>query len=107
MAVDELFAKEVVEKLSCHGEITHKKMFGGIGIFKDGIMFAKIGGNKLWFRVDEINQPDFEKAGMKAFHSEKKGKGMPYWEIPPSIYESDSLADWVKKAQEAAIRNKK
>lgn len=108
MAVNENFLQETLFKLQGIDGLSHKRMFGGVGIFSNDLMFAKIGGEKLWFRVDAINQPEFEAAGMKAFHSEKKGKGMPYWEVPEKILEDkDAIIQWAKKALEAAIRNKK
>ena len=70
-------------------------MFGGIGIFKDELMFAKIGGDTFRLKVDESNQKQLEERGMKPFHSEKKKKGMPYWEVPQDILEDRTeFAKW-------------
>ncbi len=103
MAVNEEYLKFVQDQLTEFGEIEIKKMFGGIGIFKEGLMFAKIGGDTFRLKVDESNQKDYEEKGMKPFFSEKKKKGMPYWEVPQDILEDrKELASWATKSFEIA-----
>lgn len=98
--------KELVENhLSGFDGLHFKNMFGGIGIFHDGKMFAKIGGGKLYLKVDEHNQGDFEAAGMKPYFSEKKKKGMPYWEVPAEVTKDpQTFVQWAQKSIEAAER---
>ena len=71
-------------------------------------MFGKIGGDTLRLKVDEHNQKDYEEKGMSPYFSEKKKKGMPYWEVPLDVFDDrKELAKWATKSYEAAIRNKK
>lgn len=99
MAINEEYLKYIQEQLSDFGPIEIKRMFGGIGIFKDSIMFAKIGSNTFRLKVDASNQKQFENFGMKPFHSEKKKKGMPYWEVPTEILENRTeLAKWANQS---------
>jgi TfoX/Sxy family transcriptional regulator of competence genes len=42
MAYSENYLNFVIDQLSEFGDFEHKKMFGGIGFFKDGKMFAGI-----------------------------------------------------------------
>ncbi len=108
MAVNEEYLKYVQDQLSEFGEIEIKRMFGGIGIFKDGLMFAKIGGDTFRLKVDESNQKQFEDRGMKPFYSEKKKKGMPYWEVPQEILEDrKELAKWANQSFDIALKLKK
>lgn len=103
MAVNEEYLKFVQDQLSEFGAVDIKRMFGGIGIFKEGLMFAKIGGDTFRLKVDESNQADFEKHGMKPYFSETKKKGMPYWEVPQAVLEDRSeLAKWAKKSFDIA-----
>lgn len=103
MAVNEDYLKYIQDQLSEFGEIDIKRMFGGIGIFKEGLMFAKIGGDTFRLKVDETNKKQFEDRGMKPFHSETKKKGMPYWEVPIDILENRSLmAKWALQSLEIA-----
>ena len=67
-------------------------MFDGIGFFRDGLMFAKMSGETFCLEVDEENQKDFEERGMTPYFSEKKKKGMPYWEVPIDVIEDRDLS---------------
>ncbi len=108
MAVNEEYLKYIQDQLTEFGDIYIKRMFGGIGIFKDGLMFAKIGGDTFRLKVDESNQKQFEDRGMKPFHSEKKKKGMPYWEVPQDILEDRTeLAKWANQSYIIALKSKK
>ncbi len=108
MAVSEEYLNYVTDQLSEFGQVDVKKMFGGIGLFHQGLMFGKIGSDVLRLKVDEFNKKEYEDKGMKPFYSEKKKKGMPYWEVPADILEDkNKLKDWVTKSYEAAVRTKK
>lgn len=105
MAVDESYLKFIQDQLSEFGEFEIKRMFGGIGMFKDGLMFGKIGGNTFRLKVNETNKAAFEARGMKPFVSATKKKGMPYWEVPQEILEDRSLlAEWANTSVGIAIR---
>ncbi len=103
MAIDEQFFQFVLDQLAGIKDITFKRMFGGVGLFKDDLMFAKIGGNTLRLKVDESNQQQFIDKGMKPYYSEKKKKGMPYWEVPSEILENaENLTKWANQSIEIA-----
>lgn len=99
----------VVQELASLGNLTTKNMFGGVGIFLDGVMFAKIAGDgTLSFRVDDTNRADYEQLGSEQFYSPDKKKGMPYYRVPDEILEDQSaLIQWAHKAHAVALANKK
>lgn len=108
MAVNEDYLNFVLDQLDGVGEIDMKRMFGGVGFFHDGLMFGKIGGDTFRLKVDDHNKKEYEDKGMKPFFSEKKKKGMPYWEVPVDVLENkDKLTIWAQKSIEAAKRAKK
>lgn len=108
MAVNEDYQEYIKDQLADFGNFEMKKMFGGIGIFREGLMFGMIGGNTFRLKVDELNQPDFEAHGMKPYVNDKKKKGMPYWEVPAVVLEDRQvLKTWAEKAFNAAERTKK
>ena len=84
-------------------------MFGGIGIFKDGLMFGMIDGQEVFrLKVDETNQQQYESRGMQPFYAASKKKGMPYWEVPADILENKTeLAKWAKASFDIAKKNAK
>lgn len=108
MAVNESYLDYVRDQLSDFGNFEIKKMFGGIGIFREGLMFGMIGSDTFRLKVDEHNQADFEELGMKPYFNKNKKKGMPYWEVPTSVLEDRTLLSaWALKSYEAAVRTKK
>ena len=108
MAVSEEYRLYILNQLNAFGNVEEKRMFGGVGLFRDGLMFGKIGGKTLYFKVDDDNRAAYEEAGMKAFHSASKKKGMPYWEVPVDVIkDAKELAKWAEDAYQAAIRAKK
>jgi DNA transformation protein len=108
MAINQSQLDFIIDQLQGVGEFTHKRMFGGIGFFKDGIMFALLGNGIFNLRVDESNVEDYNAYGMKRFLATEEKKGLPYYEVPVDILEDkDKLTEWALVAFEAAVRNKK
>ena len=92
-AADEV-AESLLEKLEPLGEVTSRKMFGGVGIFESGSMFALVTSHGVpHLKVNESNQAQFDKEDAKRF-----GK-MPYYEIPGRVLANTrSLRSWAKKS---------
>ena len=67
MTVTESFRLYVSEQLSRIRPVTTRPMFGGVGIYADGLFFALIDDDVLYFKVDDSNRPDFEEHGMGPF----------------------------------------
>lgn len=108
MAVREEYLAYIIDQLSEFGSVDSKKMFGGIGLFRQNLMFGMIGGEVFRLKVDEQNQKEYEERGMTQFPAGKKKKGMPYWEVPSEVLEDKAeLAKWATKSFEAAQRAKK
>lgn len=109
MAVSREFQEYILERLECVGEVTAKKMFGGLGLYLGGIFFALAAENTLYFKVDDHNRPEFVKAGCKPFRPfTDKDYEMSYFEVPADVLEDDSLLrQWADKAFAAALNGKK
>jgi DNA transformation protein len=109
MAVSESTTQFVKEQLSEFADVEMKKMFGGVGIFLNGIMFALITAKgQFMMRVGESNIQDFKAKGSQPFNHEKKGRAMPYWEVPVEVAENrDVLKVWAAKAYDVATAAKK
>lgn len=68
MKVSEDYKSYIEEQFSAYGDVDFKKMFGGYGIFREGIMFAMISpGDIFRMRADENNVGDYQKEGMQQF----------------------------------------
>ncbi|MEX1294837.1 MAG: TfoX/Sxy family protein [Candidatus Limnocylindrales bacterium] len=95
-------AAALAETLSALG-VTSKSMFGGHGLFKDGVMFAIVDSEgRLYLRADGSTAMAFESAGSTQ-HAR-----MPYWEVPEPIREdADQLREWAATAAEVAARGRR
>ena len=109
MAVSESYTTFIEEQLTKFDGAQMKKMFGGIGISKEGTMFAMITAKeRFYLRTDESTKGKFEAKGMGPFNHSKKGKGMPYHEVPAEVVEDvDKMSQWAEDAYATALRNKK
>ena len=91
--------------------ITSRPMFGGFGIYKNGLGFALMGGGELYFKVAKNNQADYERLGSKPFvYTGRKSKSytMSYWLLPEEIMEdAKDLEKWIDKSVEAKMESKK
>lgn len=95
-------ADVLTEEWAPLGDVTSKRMFGGVGIFCDGTMFTivdKLG--TVFLRSDASTDGLFEAVG-----SHKHG--MPYWLVPEDVMANpDELLVWAKRAVAVAVANKK
>lgn len=103
------YAEYIIDLLSPFGEITAKFMFGGYGIYKNGIIIGIIAEDELYFKVDHSNKADYEKLGSQPFIFETKGKKsqMSYWKVPSEILENEEiLADYLQASYNVSINSK-
>jgi DNA transformation protein len=90
--------------------ITVRAMFGGYGVYKDGVIFGLIDDERIYFKVDESNRSDYEVAGSKPFSYIHKGKemSMAYWEVPEEILDDkDKVEKWLQKSVTVSVNAKK
>jgi DNA transformation protein len=84
-------------------------MFGGHGVFRDGLMFAILSDDVLYLRVDAVTQPRFEAERSEPFVYEGKGRSvrLPYWRVPDWLFdETDAFLEWAQAGFAAARRAK-
>jgi DNA transformation protein and related proteins len=110
MAADRAFVDYLLELLEPLPGITAKRMFGGYGLFRDGLMFGLVADSTLYFKVDETNRALFLERELTPFTYEAKGKPMTmsYYEAPGEVLDnSDDMVEWAEIAYGAALRAKK
>ena len=102
-------ADHVCDLLSPLGGVAARAMFGGFGIYLDGLMFALIADEVLYLKADAASKARFEQAGMAPFKPfADKPMTMPYWEVPAELMEDpDELCAWGRSAFDAALRARK
>ncbi len=89
------------------GPITIRKMFGGYGIYHDGLMFALVADESLYLKADGAIVSYFEREGLGPFEYDKGGKvvKMSYYLAPDDVLEDpEQAAIWARRSYEAALR---
>lgn len=83
-----------------------KSMFGGVGLYCEGVFFGIIARDALFLKVDAGNRADYEAAGMKPFRPYPgRGGTMKYYQVPLEVLESaPELAAWARKSIAASQR---
>ncbi|MCW5940081.1 MAG: TfoX/Sxy family protein [Fimbriimonadaceae bacterium] len=63
MPVTEAAVKMFLDRLEPVGGITHRKMFGGVGLYCGGVFFAVIDDDRLYFKSDAETDPQYDAHG--------------------------------------------
>ena len=126
MAKTHKLLERVLPALQGAGAARSRAMFGGFGIYLDDVIVGLIARgrlrrhepnalyspkgeyeDRLFFRTDDRNRPDYQAAGTAPFTYEgRSGKPieMPYWEIPAAVLDDPArLCDWALKARAASL----
>ena len=101
------FIPFVQELLEDWAPVSARRMFGGHGLYHEGLMFAIVMDQRLYLKADEVNRPDFEALGLGPFTYAMKGKdvALSYWAAPDAIFDaSEEAVQWAQSAWDAALR---
>jgi DNA transformation protein len=96
------------ESLAPLGPVVVKRMFGGAGLFLDGLMFALVIEDTLYFKVDSDNRGRFEAEGMAPFsyaRADGRTTVTSLWQAPERLLdEADEMLSFARDAVGAARR---
>ena len=107
MSVSPEYRAYVLEQLGRVLPITSRSMFGGVGIYTNGLFFALMDNDTLYLKVDDANRPRFEAIGSGPFPPYGDDRAMQYYELPADLLEdADELRGWVDAAVDVARRRK-
>lgn len=98
------FLKEV---FVLFGPVNSRRMFGGYGLYLDGLMFGLVTQDSLFLKADVENQHFFEAQGLEKFSYEKQGKRhyIAYFAAPDELFDDpEEAALWARRSWEAAVR---
>ena len=96
------FKDFVLDQLSGLEGIDCRAMFGGFGVYKDGVFFGIIFKGKFYLKTNDQTCKQFKEKGMKPFRPSAKQTLKSYYEVPVDILEnSRKLSQWV--AQSAGL----
>jgi DNA transformation protein len=97
----------LLELLTPLGPVSARRMFGGVGLFRGGMMFGLIARDELFLKVGDVNRPAYEAAGETPFSYETKhGTHVigSYWRCPPELLDdAETFQAWACQAMDAAL----
>jgi DNA transformation protein len=105
------FLEFLKDQLASFGPVTIKRMFGGAGLYREGVMFGLVDGENLYLKADERTREAFEAEGLLPFsYRTKHGTNTltSYWRAPERCFDDpDEMAAWAERAWAAALRARK
>lgn len=106
MPVRPEFLEFVLEQLGRIAPVTHRRMFGGVGLYADGLFFAVMDDDRLYFKTDDTNRPAYEARGLGPFRPMgEDGPAMQYHPVPEELLDDpDALRPWMDAALDVARR---
>ena len=111
MAASAEYLDFIKEQLAGFGPVSVRRMFGGAGIYRDGLMFALIADETLYLKADDASRGEFEALALPPFtYGAKVGKRtvMSYWRAPEACLDDpDDMTEWCRKAYAVALASRK
>lgn len=108
MTIDTGLADWVAEAMEPIGTVTRKRLFGGAALYCDGLTFAIIAFDALWFKADAESADAWDAIGAALFtvtRDNGRVQSLPYRRAPDDVYDdADALREWAMLALEAARR---
>lgn len=103
------FIEHLRDVFRAFGMIDARRMFGGYGIYHEGLMFAIVMDDLLYLKADAQSAAFFESRGMPKFSYQRNGKtaSLSFYCAPETIMEdSDEALLWARRSFEAALRSR-
>lgn len=108
MAKRSEFVEYIQELLGSDRPTTARAMFGGWGLYREGLMCGLVADDTLYLKADDANAADFDAQACEAFvFTTKDGRemAMSYRRLPEAALEDGELmAHWMDLALAAALR---
>ena len=105
------FIAHVLELMRPSGRATARAMFGGHGIYLDGMIVGIAVADVLYLKADDETRARFVERGLAQFeYTTKKGRieSTGYYQPPEEALESpDAMREWLRLAQGASLRAKR
>lgn len=100
------FHEFVRELFAGLGQVQIKRMFGGAGVYADGLMFALLADETIYIKTDDTLKAALAEEGSGPFvwtpnKGPRAGESveMSYWRLPEAALDDPELASrWAEKA---------
>ena len=101
------FVAHVLELMQGAGRVAARGMFGGHGIYVDGMIVGIVVADVLYLKTDAQTLPAFSEDGLGPFVFDRKGvpTATSYHRPPDEALESPAaMREWLRLALAAALR---
>lgn len=104
MAVSDEQIESALDLLSGVGPVTTRKMFGGVGFYSDGAIFAVLmSDGTLRLKGAGVMVEVFDAEGWERWTYTREGRkgstAMPYWRVPDDLLDDpDGTSAWARRA---------
>lgn len=107
--MDKEFVTWLEDVFSAVPDTSIRKMFGGVGLFRHGLMFGlALSDGRIALKADDQTKQTFIDESCEEWGYERKdGKRtqMGYWYMPERLIDDpDELCEWSMKALDVAVR---
>jgi len=110
--IDEAYLRDLFAGV---GALTIRRMFGGAGVYVDGVMFAAIMDGALHIKTDETLAAELKQLGSRPFiftASRGPNAGRPvemsYWRLPETAFDDpEDATSWGRRALAVARKKAK
>lgn len=100
------FVEHCSELLASLGAVRVRRMFGGWGLYVDGLFIALIAYERLYLKVHASAREHFASAGCEPFvyNAGNKQVSLGYWTAPDAAMDSPAMMQpWARLALQAAL----
>ncbi|MEH3038590.1 MAG: TfoX/Sxy family protein [Sphingomonas paucimobilis] len=115
MSVDTASIDWIEEAMAPLGQVTWRRMMGGVTLYLDGVVFAIVDDDTLWFKADAQSDAVWDAAGAERFSMERKDGSiatMNYRRAPDDVLDdAEAMRAWgglaVAAGQRAPVKKRK
>jgi DNA transformation protein len=108
MPSDPSFVAHVLDLFAPMGDVTARAMFGGHGVYAEGVMFALLDDDELFLKTDEATRAAFLEAGCRQWiyvNKKVRMENTGYYRPPDEAHEDpEVMRPWARLALGAALR---
>ncbi len=108
MPSDPSFVAHVLDLVAPLGDVSARAMFGGHGVYAEGVMFGLLDDDELFLKTDEATRAAFVEAGCRqwVYANEKvRMENTGYFRPPDAAHEDpEAMLPWARLALDAALR---
>lgn len=98
--------EDVVDLFAPIAQVSVRRMFGGLGVWLDGLMFALVASGEVYLKSDEETDPLFDEVGAEPFTFNRHGKPiiMSYRHMPAACFDDTDMLELYAHAAIGASR---